>query len=54
MSEIYNWLRDGGMILKIKPTITNCNTLKVFPVVEAILVTTTTTTVPVTTTTTTT
>lgn len=31
MSEVYNFLRDGGMILRIKPTVTNCNTLKVFP-----------------------
>ena len=31
MSAVYNYLRDGGMILKIKPTVTNCNTLKVFP-----------------------
>lgn len=30
MSTIYNWLRDGGMILRIKPKVTNCDTLKVF------------------------
>jgi uncharacterized protein (TIGR02145 family) len=31
MSTVYNYLRDGGMIIRIKPTVTSCNTLKVFP-----------------------
>ena len=35
MSAVYNYLRDGGMILRIKPSVTNCNTLKVFPTFDA-------------------
>ena len=31
MSDIYNYLRDGGMFIRIKPIITNCETIKTFP-----------------------
>lgn len=38
MSRLYNYFRDGELTIKVKPTVINCNTLKVFSISDVELI----------------